>query len=349
MRNFYLSILFTLLLVIAGCSGQRTVTMNSSLPAAITFPSSVEGILVVDRTKFDKKAVNIIEGVMTGELPQEDKAGVQMLISSFQNKMRETSRFYVKVASERLKGNSLTSAFPDQLSWSVVDQLCKKYDTDVLLAVEIFDTDFVVTNGKRKVTKKVKDGDSTKEIEVEEFYASGVGNTTIGIRLYDPIEKSTIDQQLYRKTNTWENAAANKAEALAKLITKSDATKELSRNVAIDYVFRIAPRTVRITRSFRGKSKKVPALEQGTRYADVADWKQAAQIWESGLPHAPTKEAGYLAYNIAIAKEVLGDFDAAIDWAQRSYVQYGNKDGRSYVSLLKRRIRNENMVEEQLK
>ena len=105
---------------------------------------------------------------------------------------------------------------------------------------------------------------------------------------------------------------------------------------------------VRITRSFTGKSKKAPALEQGSRYADVGDWNEAIRVWESALITAPAKEAGYMAYNIAVAYEVLGDLDKAREWAQKSYTQYGNDDGDNYVRTINQRVRNEEIAREQL-
>ena len=140
----------------------------------------------------------------------------------------------------------------------------------------------------------------------------------------------------------------SKADALTELITKVDATRYLGRSLGADYAYKIAPMPVRITRSFVGKSRKWANLEQGSRYADVGDWEQAIRVWETGLNGAPVKEAGFMAYNIGIGYEVLGDLDKAREWAQRSYTEYGNKDGQRYVSTLNSRIRNEQLAREQL-
>lgn len=331
-----------------GCSGTRTVTMNAMRPAEITFPPYVNTLLIVDRSKFDKNAVNIIEGVLTGELPGEDKAGVQELVSSFQNQLSYSPRFKTTVADERLSGNSITSAFPDQLPWAKVKSMCDKYNAEAVVSIEIFDTDFIITNGTRKVKKTVGEGDSKKEIEVDEFYAEGVGNLSIGIRLYDPSAKTIVDQQLIRETNTWTATGNSKAAALAALISKGDATRYLGRQAGSDYAYKIAPMPIRISRMFYGKSKKAPELERGSRLADVGKWQEAADMWESGISGSADKEAGKLAYNVAIAYEVLGDMDLAKEWAQKAYVTYGNKDARNYSSTLQRRINSEARAQEQL-
>lgn len=341
--------LFTLIIGCISCADRtRTVTMRALQPAVITFPSSVDSLVVVDRTVFDQNNLNILEGVLTGELPHEDKAGVQMLISSFQNQIQQSPRFNVKIAEERLNGNSMTAAFPDQLSWDQINELCNKYQADAVVAIEIFDTDFIITHGTRsKPTKKTVDGVATT-VNVTEYYAQGVGNITIGLKLYDPQAQSIIDQEYFQRTKTWTATGVNTADALAKLVSKGQATQYLGRLVGENYAKKITPSYYNITRGFKAKSKKCPQLEQGTRYADVAKWEEAANVWKQGLQSAPTKEAGYLSQNIAIANEVLGNMQEAVNWAEKSYIQYGNKDARDYASRLKRRMRDQARVNEQL-
>jgi len=341
--------IFGLWLVLASCStGRRVVTLNTMRPADITVPGSVKSVLVVDRTKFNKNLLDVAEGILTGELPGEDKAATQALIQSFRARLGNNARFTTKVAAERLDGNSISTAFPKQIPWATIRSLCARYQTDAVLAVEIFDSDFIITQGKRKTKKKVKEGNTTREVEVDEFYAKGVENLKAGLKFYVPATQNIIDQKLYKRTGTWEAGTSSKAGALAGLIQKSDATRRLSQKLGRMYAFRVSPMPVRLKRYFRGKAKKAPELEQGSRYADVAQWKEAIKVWKSGLDRAPTKEGGYLAYNIAVAYEVLGDFKSAKEWAQTSYVRYGNRDGKSYYDLLRRRMANEQRAKNQL-
>ncbi|UII31171.1 DUF6340 family protein [Fulvivirga ulvae] len=346
----YLSFFAILSAIIFGsCSGTRIVTMNAMRPAEITFPSYANTIVIVNRSKFDKNAVNIVEGILTGEMPGEDKAGVQATMTAFQNQLMASPRFQTKVASEQLTGNSLTSAFPDPLSWPKVEQMVARYGAEIMVAIEIFDTDFVVTNGKRKVKKQIEQDGVKKEIEVDEYYAEGVGNLTIGFRVYDPKEKTIVDQQLFSKSNTWQAAGKSAKDALAGLIAKSEATRYVSEMAGSDYAYKIAPMPIRISREFYSKSKKIPEIAAGSRMADVNDWQGAAKKWESGLSRAATKEAGYLCYNIAISHEVLGDLNTAKSWADRAYVDYGNKKAREYSTTLSRRMYQEKRVQEQMK
>ncbi|GAA0189211.1 hypothetical protein GCM10009122_49140 [Fulvivirga kasyanovii] len=347
--RYFIALSLLAVMLLGACSGTRIVTMNAMRPAEITFPSYANTIVIVDRSRFDKNAVNIVEGILTGEMPGEDKAGVQATITAFQNQLMASPRFQTKVASEQLTGNSITSAFPAPLPWPKVEQILSKYGGEVMVAIEMFDTDFVVTNGKRKVKKQIEQDGVKKEIEVDEFYAEGVGNLTIGFRVYDPKEKTIVDQQLISKSNTWQAAGKSAKDALAGLIAKSDATRYMGKMAGSDYAYKIAPMPIRISREFYSKSKKVPEIAAGSRMADVNDWQGAAKKWESGISRAGVKEAGYLCYNIAISYEVMGDLNTAKSWADRAYVDYGNKKAREYSATLNRRMYQEQRVQKQMK
>ena len=286
----------------------------------------------------------MLEGVLTGELPQEDKASMQFLTNAMRAELAHSPRFEIKLATERLFGNSLTSAFPEAMSWEEIQRLCDKYSTDAVIAVEIFDTDFIITNGVRKKTIT----ENGEEREVDEYYAQGVSNLKMGLRMYNPKTKEIADQKLYNERGTWNAAAASKAAALLALIDKADATHQLSAHIGGDYAYRISPMAVQLTRRFRGKSRKTPALEQGSRLADVGKWQEAIDVWQAALPAAEQKDQGYMSYNIAIAYEILGNMSEAIEWASKSYTDYGNKAANLYLNLLNQRIENEHIAEQQL-
>lgn len=342
------SIFILFLLVFASCSKMRNVNMQSMRPAAISVPNHIQKILIVDRTVFDKKGLDILEGVLTGELPGQDKAALQEAMYSMQNSFARSPRFQIKIATERYDGNSITAAFPEPFNWPTIKSLTHKYDVDAVLAIEMFDTDFIVTNGNRMVKKKVKQGDETVEREVKEFYAEGVESVKMGFRLYDPKNEQIIDQAPYNRSNTWEATGNSVNDAIGNLISKNEAAKYVTRLIGSSYVNKITPMPITIRRQFYAKSRKVNAIPSGARMADVGNWEGAAQTWRSAIPAAPTKEAGRLAYNAAVAYEVLGDYDEAKRWAGDSWVKYGNKKGRDYVNIINNRIFQEDVANQQM-
>ncbi|HLG33518.1 MAG TPA: DUF6340 family protein [Bacteroidia bacterium] len=349
-KHLYLIALAGLIIVLfSHCSSMRSVGINSMRPAEITFPSYVNTLLLVDRTKFEQGAVNIIEGILTGEMPGADKAAAQEAINALQQTLLASPRFKVIRASEIMNGNSITQAFPDALQWNIIEELCSRYKTEAIVALEIFDSNFIVTSGARKKKKTVEDKGVKKEIEVDEYYAEGLANVKIGIRLYDPKPKSIVDQQMFTKTKRWEATGNNITDAIAKLIRKTDATLAVSRMAGQDYAYKIAPMPVQLARQYYSKGKKTEQVAAGARRAEVNDWKGALNTWESALSSASAKDAARLCYNIAVAYEVLGDMENAKKYAARSYVDYGNKKGKTYSAMLEYRQRDEELSEQQMK
>ncbi len=348
MKRYYV---FWVLIVVFFSSCMKSVSINTLRPADINIPNEIQSIVLVDRTAYEKNAIGVIEGILTGEGINEDQDGVMTMFSSLQNNLRVSPRFDVVLASERLRGQNILGSFPDPLNWRQVDQLTRKYNTDGLLAIEIFDSNFIVTNGKRKNTRTVEDEDGNKrEEEYTEFFAEGVGNTRIGIRLYDSKNRTILDQDIYTENKTWEASATSLKEALAQLVSKSQATKYLAQSVGNNYASKIAPMPVRISRSYYTKPKKNAYLSKGARQASVNQWESAISTWKTGLRStSDTKESGRMAYNIAVGYEIIGDLFLAHEWAGRSFVDYGNKKGRSYASQLNNRMITEEILDEQLR
>jgi hypothetical protein len=329
----------------------KSVSINTLRPADINIPNDIQSIVLVDRTAYERNAIGVIEGIITGEGINEDRDGVMIMFSSLQNSLRVSPRFDVVLASEKLRGQNILGSFPDPLDWRQIDQLTRKYNTDALLAIEIFDSNLIVTNGKRKNTRTVEDKDGNKtEQEYTEFFAEGVGNTRIGIRFYDAKNRTVIDQDIYTENKTWEASATSLKEALAQLVNKSQATKFLAQSVGNNYASKIAPMPVRISRSYYAKPKKNTYLSKGAREASVNQWESAISTWKMGLTNtSDTKARGRMAYNIAVGYEIIGDLFLAHEWAGKSYVNYGNKKGRAYASQLNNRMITEEILDDQLR
>ena len=333
----HILIFLVISLAFGSCRSSRSVSINAVQPAELNVHPDIKTLLILDRTEHSKRALAILEGVLTGEGPGEDKAAVQEAMNSLMQNLHGSYRFNVKIAPERLKGNSLTSALPSQLSWNLVNTLCKRYGADAMIAFETFDSDFIITRGKKE-PRKVTDPKTDQVTYIDQYYAEGVADVKIGLRFYDPISLQVIDQQTFQQSRTWQKTATSEAQAVAQLINKARATQMLSAGLGGDYAYRISPMPIRISRSYYRKGKKSPSLEMGARMAEVNNWQGAMETWKSGLRGAGMKEAGYLTHNIAVAYEVLGDLDEALKWAQDAYQRYGNKRDRSYAVTLNNRI-----------
>lgn len=324
----------------------RQVRMQAMKPALITVPGNIKTVVILDRSMPPNNTQAVFGAILSAELPGERAAAVQQAIAGIERQMRSTHRFEIVVAEESLRGNNISSAFPEPLAWNVIEDLCRKYNADAVVAMEIFSTKFVVTNGARAV-KKV-DPKTKKEISSTEFYAEGIASAQMGFRLYNAIDKNILDQRTFSTSNNWGASGRSVADAMGLMINKAEALRRVSFNAGLSYGQRISPSHITITRDFYNRPKRNIPISKGTRQADTNQWHEALETWTLGAEHAHKRKlGGRLAYNTAIAFEVLGDLDNAIEWAGIAWVDYGNKKGRDYARTLRRRQQQEQRLNEQ--
>ncbi|SDC90447.1 hypothetical protein SAMN04488104_10094 [Algoriphagus faecimaris] len=348
MKNHLLKslFLFGILSLTVACS--KNVTMTRLMPAAVTVPSEIQKIVILDRTKPQNEMVSVIEGLITGELPFEVRNAIEATLSSLQQTLNTSPRYEVVRANQRLTGGMFGQIFPSPLDWYTVERICQEYQADAVLVLENFNSDFVTTDRVQMIKKTVGEGKEARTVEVKGVYMEGLADVSAGFRLYDPIGKNIIDQQRFQKTNTWSAEAETKTQALALLIAKADATRIVGELAGAGYAAKIAPMYVNIDRGFFPKSKTHPAVAEGARYAEVDQWEQAIETWESAIPEADQKTGGMLLYNIAVGYELLGSLDLAKDWAGKAYTQYGLKKAKNYVRTLDQEIQNANLLNHQM-
>ena len=215
-----------------------------------------------------------------------------------------------------------------------------------MLSLETFDSDFIITNGKKEVEKKDANGAVTK---VTEFYAEGVATIKCGFRLYDLKAKTIVDEYNFSHFNTWNAQGKSVQDAILHLVNKNNAMNDVSRAAGDIYGRRITPSWYTVTRYFYNKPKKNAALMKGVRQSGVADWTGAIESWKEAIKTAKKdKHAGRAAYNIAVAYEVLGDLDMAKEWISKSYVDFGFKDAEDYSHILSQRIREDQILKQQM-
>jgi len=152
-------------------------------------------------------------------------------------------------------------------------------------------------------------------------------------RLYDPNTKRIIDQFQSTSFITFD-APANKIA-----IPPPDALPRTAYDAGLKYMDRFLPRYYTVKRDMykKGKGSAKNDFIAAFRRSETANWEGAIQAWTAILNKSHGKNAGRAALNIAVGHEVLGETKQALDWAKKSYEDYGDKLGREYTNILLRR------------
>lgn len=319
-------------------SCMRSTSLQILQPAQLTVPEHINTIAIIDRSKPSNGWLNVLEGVFTGEAIGQDRRSRMEAVSGLTDALTRTPRFQVKNTGIEMTGSKAGGNLPRPLDWDEIERICKQYGTDAVVAIESFDSDNS-SSATRQVTKrKDKNGKEFSEVVYNARQRTGVH---IGWRTYDPQRKVIFDE--YVTDDFLERTATGDTErrALENLPHQVDVTRDVAFNVGIEYGARIAPIYVNVSRDYFVKAKGYKTLmKQAGRHFENRNMEQATNMWKKIIAEAGTKNkkaAGRAAYNMAVASEVSGNLDIALDWAQRAWAEFGNKEARQYVHTLKQR------------
>ncbi len=303
-------------------------TMNFSvvIPALIDVPDHIKVAAMIDRTLVDDDASSIIEGAITGELIGEDKLATQILMDGVYAMLQNAATVSIKRTNEVYSGgSSISAAFPEPLLWEEIESLCEKYQVDAIVAIEKFDSDFIIIPG-----------------------ASQVATVKAGIRMYDPAMKSIIDQYQFSHKESFGTGELSIEAAINGLISKNAAVKEASYEAGVAYGRRLSPTWYRISRDYYRKSKGDDVFAQGARMMEVNDWFAAKEALLQAVETGHRKTKGRAAHNLAVVCEIEGNLEEAKAWAQEAWGKYKNKDSRDYLYDINRRINEVARVDQQM-
>lgn len=344
MKNYYLHVLLLLSLFSSGCA-TSSMRLQVMKPADITVDRQIRSLTILNRTKPQNDFANGLEGFISGESPQQDRRAVEEVLTGLQNSMAQSDRFSLVRAAEYMTGSGSGHVFPDPLSWQDAEKLCSMYATDAVLAIETFDSDFMVENSTRQVDVKGKDGVTRKETR---YICTARTRVTLGFRLYYPARRTVYDQQQYSFTRSWSREGLTPAEALKALIAKMDAIMQTSYYAGESYARKISPYFITVGRAYYKKYKHNPSMQAGTRALRLNRWDDAAFQWQKAYDTGDQKLKGRAAYNLALAAELNGQLSLAKEWTDKAFMQHGLKKALHYSNVLQNRIYDAEKLNQQL-
>ena len=343
LKNINLTIVLAGVIFLSSCKSSY-ITVNVLEPAQIDVPNEIKSLVIVNRSlpAKDKRAGNIIEGVLSGEGLFNDRMGSEQCVIGAADLINNSPRFKAVLGGDMDIRGTGTGAFPEPLEWDFTRQTCDRYNVDAMVTLATFDSDSHIDYSRHEYTRE-EDG---KKIRVVEFDA--VLNMTIsaGWRIYYPDGQAIIDENVYVDNKSFGGSGSTKNQAKNNLPSKQDIIQEAGFYAGQRYAARISPVWINVSRNYFSKGH--PRLEGAARYAKQGDWNRAAEIWETILDDPDKKIAGQAAYNLALASEMTGDLQEALKWAEKSYYDFGIKRARNYINIIKGRISDEKRLDKQL-
>ncbi len=348
MKSSFRFILFSLLLLVLNAC-KPTASIQVLQPADLVIPEHIQKIVLIDRSKPAGGFWSNVESVLTGEEYQQDKEGRRRAMDALSRILTKTPRFQTIYSGMELEGTRGGRAYASPLSWPEVERLCKQYNGDALVAIEMFDSDIQSSTSPRTIKEKNKDG---KEITKIVFDGKRNGRVNLGWRFYDPKNRSILDE--YKDTDSDDvtcSGAVTQEAATQSLLKPYEIVRNVAEELGSKYGKRIAPTWITLARSYykavKGNTKD--RFEQAARFADANEWAKASSIWEKlASTRSDVDAAGKATYNLAVASEVNGQLNMALQFAKDAYTQFGDKKAKSYIRILEQRIEDQETLKRQM-
>ena len=342
MKNSYLYILI-ITVFLSSCS-TSSVLVSIQQPADITIPSDIKSVVVANRSAPAKKnlAGNIIEGLVTGEGIGSDKRGSQYCVEGLVSILDDSERFDTKnIGDLELKGTG-TSSFPPPLKWKKVKKLCNTYNADALIVLETFDSDSRILFDK-PLKRTVK----RKGVKIVEMRHKAILEMKIvsGWRIYDNSNQIIIDENKFTEYKEFSAFGNSNKDAESKLPYRGVALKQSGDFAGFQYGKRISPIWIQARRVFY--SGKEDQFKKASKNVKANQWDNAIEIWQGMVNQNDKTIAAKASYNMALASEIKGFLDAAIDWAKKAKA-LGDKKANSYISILNKRKQDQVKLNKQL-
>ena len=334
---------FFLVSIFSSCITSN-IAVNIQRPADITVSQDIQNVVIANRSRPSKENLtgNIVEGMISGEGIGTDRRGAESCIDGLIKMLDNSERFTLKnIDGIELKGTG-TASFPIPLDWEIVQSLCAPYDADALIVLATFDSDSrsYVGNPVTRTRKK-------KGVKVKTLHYPAYRDITIesGWRIYDLKNKKIVDENKFAEYKQFSAWAKSPEAALLSLLSQGSAIRESGLVAGRQYGFRISPMWIKVRRTyFTGKHDD---LKLAKKYVTKGDWDNAITIWKDLVNSADEKIAKRSAYNMAVASEIKGGLDAAIEWAKKAK-NLGEKKAYSYINVLNRRKIDKEKLKQQL-
>ncbi len=334
------------LFLLSGCMKSTSLTVLQ--PAQFKVPDHIAKIAVVDRSKPSNGWLNVLEGLFTGEAIGQDRESRMEAVRGLTDALQRTPRFRVISTGIEMSGSKAGASLPEPMPWSEVQRICADYASDALVTIESFDSNNSTTTRPRHSKKKNKDGTTTT---LTDYLAEMRTDVHIGWRFYDPKSKIIFDEVVTDDYLKKEASSGTERGAVSSLPSQVSVTRKVAFMVGREYGMRIAPVYIEVKRQYYPKAKGFSEeMEQAARFAQAGNWDQAAAIWKKmeATARDNPKAAGRAAYNMAVVAEVKGNLDLALEWAEKSWTQYGDKKARSYIDILHRRQNDARKADDQM-
>jgi len=254
-----------------------------------------------------------------------DSTAADTTIQALAQLLFESGRYDVVVPKNRnIRRKISYNLVPDTLTPDTVKKICDDYNTDALLVMEKFATKTMADY----TSERIKNDYS---ISGTSHYASLDLKYDALFRVYKPGHKTFIKEIKLSDTIYWESADYSQERLFQKLPTIKQALISAGIKVALDLDSQLSPGWIQEKRGYFLIQHK---NDQGQSFMNENNITEAAKYWTEMSQSKKKKVRSMAEFNLALASELNGDIDKAIEWGVKSYYSFYRVQTENYLKKL---------------
>ncbi len=332
-----------LMLLFAGtalfsCVSTRSLTIEIPEKPKKELPSHIQSLLIISRInneKYNDPEADSLQWIFYRQNFDYDTiindiSVVDTTLKALGDLLYESGRFDIVIPENRFLENNNPLGIARELSQPEVKTLCDTFKTDGVLSIDYFKTR-VMTSFDKSV-----DFDPYANNYMDYVKAEMKVNYEVLFRIYDPLKQNSIQRRILMDTLSWEGADRTATDLFYRFTPVKNALYEAGITAAIDFAGEISP--VWRTETRRIYISGDDYLKKAATLVDSNQWEEAIKLWKNSLETAKSAAVkSKTEYNLALAYEISGDVDAAIEWALKSYETMFRTITYDYLEILKNR------------
>lgn len=309
-----------------------TLTIETPIPSKEELPSEIQSLTLMNRS-INSQFLNHNEDSLQSyffrngyQLSQIvlDSVATDTAIIALSALLFESGRYDVVVPVERNIYRSLSyEMLPDTLSPTQVSEICAIYNTDALMILERFSTKLMADYSREQVL-----ANSNNYF----FYATLDLKYNAFFRIYKPGIGTPIKEIELIDTISWESSDDSQERLFRKLPSVKQALINAGIKVALDIDSKISQSWSSEKRGFYLFDRK---NDLGQRLMNENKTEEASAFWKEKAQSTNKKIRSRAEYNLALANELDGNIDQAIEWGLKSFYSKYHYQTEVYLKKLK--------------
>ena len=323
-----------ILLFMAGCKMTGTVQIEVIKPAKVTLPEPVKSLVIINNYKAGNN--NKTTDEIQNAYETLDTLTSQFIIEQLSSYLNESPRLDTCLVQKRLFYRKAEDILKP-VNKNHVALICENYKTDALLSLE----GFGITDSIERFSVMVENGYYSQSSYLA-LYIKSVW------RFYTQDTLNPNPERWFERDTIYLSEVQTYKEFFNALITDDGRqwlAQEMSNKVSQKLSDKMVPFWQTEERVFFYSNNSMMKIAANYAYND--EWLKVAAIWQGLVQDENKWLSGAACHNMALACEVQGKLDLAKVWAAKTLQKYNNSITINYLRILDRRIKEEDVLNQQ--